>query len=147
MSKVLAESLKEYRDSKESLNEAKGLFGDLASQGKQFRKMFLPACYALIQAGHKDKVVGYTKWLRKLAELGYPNDKEMKAKLGEKNFKGLTQVNKFLNNNLPSFATGPAGGVTSKKADSGKSDSERLAAIADVSGMEAQAIADLLKKE
>ena len=146
MSKILAESLHEYRDSK-SVNEARGLFGDLAAQGKQFRKMFLPAGYAIIQSGKKDTVASLGKWLKKLAEMGWPSDKEIKAKLGDKGFKKLVQANKFLNNNLPSFAAGPAGGVTSKKADSGKSDEQRAQAIAQVMGIEVSELVDLLKKE
>lgn len=146
MSKVLAESLHEYRDSK-SINEARGLFGDLAPQGKQFRKMFLPASYAIIKSGKKDSVATLGKWLKKLSDMGWPSDKEVKAKLGDKGFKSLQQANKFLNNNLPSFATGPGGGVTSKQADTGKSDAERAAAIAEVVGMEAADLVALLKKE
>ena len=146
MSKVLAESLKEYRDSKESLNEAKGLFGDLASQGKQFRKMFLPASYAIIRKGNKDQVVTLGKWLKKLSELGWPSDKELKAKVGEKGLKSLQQANKYLNNNLSSFAASPHGGVTSNKADTGFDDQERLIAIGQVLNMAAQDIVDLLKK-
>ena len=146
MSKILAESLHEYRGSKESVNEATGLFGDLASQGKQFRKMFLPATYALIKKGEEDRVDSMMKWLKKLAELEYPGDKDLKAKLGEKNFKVLSNVNKFLNNNLSSFAATPGGANTSKKADTGKSNEERLNAIAKVAGVDAQEIANMLKK-
>ena len=146
MSKILAESLSEYRGSKESINEATGLFGDLATQGKQFRKMFLPACYALIKKDQKDKVISMTKWLKKLAELGYPNDKELKASLGNKNFQGLKQVNQFLNNSLPSFAATPGGSHRSKSGDTGKSDEQRLSAIVEVVGMKATDIAALLKK-
>jgi len=146
MSKVLAESLKEYRESKESLNEAKGLFGDLASQGKQFRKMFLPASYAIIKSGKKEHVVTLGKWLKKLSEMGWPSDKEIKAKMGEKGLKSLQQANKLLNNNLSSFAATPGGSTTSKKSDTGSNDQERLFAIGQVLDMAAQDIVDLLKK-
>ena len=146
MSKVLAESLKEYRDSKESINEAKGLFGDLASQGKQFRKMFLPASYAIIKSGKKEQVVTLGKWLQKLSDLGWPSDKELKAKVGEKGLKSLQQANKFLNNNLSSFAATPGGTTSGKSVDTGKDDQERLIAIGQVLGMAAQDIVDLLKK-
>jgi hypothetical protein len=87
-----------------------------------------------------------TKWLKKLAELGYPSDKELKAKLGNKNYQGLTQVNKFLNNNLPSFAATPGGSHRSKSGDTGKSDSQRLTAIGQVVGMEPTELAALLKR-
>jgi len=148
MSKVLAESLYEFKESqKESVNEAKGLFGDLASQGKQFRKMFLPGAYAIIKKGQKEQVVSLVKWLKKLAELGWPGDKDLKAKLGDKGFKSLQNANKFLNNALPSFAATPGGASQAKGGDTGKSDQERAVAIAQVLGMEAADLAALLKKE
>ena len=147
MSKILAESLSEYRGSKESLNEAKGLFGDLASQGKQFRNMFLPASYAIIKSGKKEHVVTLGKWLKKLSELGWPTDKELKAKLGEEKFKSLQQANKFLNNNLSSFAATPGGTTSGKQVDTGRDNQERLIAIGQVLDMAAQDIVDLLKKQ
>ena len=146
MSKVLAESLQEYRDSKESVNEAKGLFGDLASQGKQFRKMFLPASHAIFKAGQKEQVVSLGKWLKKLSEMGWPTDKELKAKLGEKGFKSLQQANKYLNNNLSSFAATPGGSTTGKKVDTGRDDQQRLEIVAQILETPAQDIVDMLKK-
>jgi hypothetical protein len=147
MSKILTESLYEFRESQEPVNEAKGLFGDLASQGKQFRKMFLPATYALLQDGRKTEVQGLTKWLKKLAEWGWPADKDLKAKVGEQGFKSFQGAIKFMNNNLPSYAVTPGGATQSRAGkDTGKSDAERAKAIAEVVGMEAQELADLLKK-
>ena len=147
MSKILAESLGEFKGNKsEEVNEAKGLFGDIEAQGKQFRKMFLPAGHAIIKKGQKEHLASMHKWLNKLAELGWPKDSVLKSKVGEKNFKGLQQVNKFLNNNLSSFAATPGGATQAKTADTGKDDSQRAAAIAQVLGIEVSELVDLLKK-
>jgi len=148
MSKVLAESLYEFKESqKESVNEARGLFGDLAAQGKQFRKMFLPGAYAILKKGQKEQVVSLGKWLKKLAELGWPGDKDLKSKLGDKAFKSLQSANKFLNNALPAYAASLGGTTQARGGDTGKSDQERAVALAEVLGMEASDLAALLKKE
>jgi hypothetical protein len=148
MTKILAESLYEFRkENNDDLNEARGLLGDLAAQGKQFRKMFPEAVDAMINKGKKENVPTLIKWLKKLNELGWPSDKELKAKLGEKSYKALQNINKALNNNLASMAVSPAGtqgGTTSK---SEKSDVERIKSIAKVAGMEVQELIDLLKKK
>lgn len=147
MTKLLAESLYEFRESKsEDINEARGLLGDLAAQGKQFRKMFPEAVDAMITKGKKEYVPTLVKWLKKLNELGWPGDKELKQKLGEKSFKALQNVNKTLNNNLSSITISPTGAQGGRDSKSEKSDAERIKNIAQVAGMEAQELADLLKK-
>lgn len=148
MSKLLAESLYEFRQEKsEEINEARGLFGDLAAQGKQFRKMFPEAVDAMITKGKEEYVPTLVKWLKKLNELGWPGDKELKQKLGEKSFKALQNVNKTLNNQLSSMSISPTGAQGGKGSASEKSDAERIKTIAKVAGMEAQELADLLKKQ
>jgi len=148
MEKLLAESLYEFRkiESNEDINEARGLLGDLAAQGKQFRKMFLEGVDALIEKGKKEEVPTLIKWLKKLNELGWPSDKELKSKMGEKGLKALQNINKVLNNNLGSLSVSPTGAQGGKAGKSEKSNEERVRNIAKVAGMEAQELADLLKK-
>lgn len=148
MSKLLAESLQEYRErNTEDLNEARGLFGDLAAQGKQFRMMFPEAVDAMINKGQKENVPALIKWLKKLNELGWPTDAELKKAVGDQVFKKFTNVVKFMNNKLSSTSLSPSGAQGGKSSDSKKSDVERIKSIAKVAGMEAQELADLLKKK
>lgn len=148
MEKLLAESLQEFRqiNNEENIDEARGLLGDLAAQGKQFRKMFLEGVDAMIAKGNKENVPALVKWLKKLSEMGWPSDKELKSKMGEKGLKMLTNINKTLNNNLASMSISPTGAQGGKGSKSEKSDVERLKNIAQVAGIEAQELADLLKK-
>lgn len=148
MSKLLAESLYEFRkeNSEEEVNEAKGLFGDLAAQGKQFRKMFPEAGAALIKKGKKDNVATLVKWLKKLKELGFPSDKDLKAKIGDKSFQSLQNTVKYMNNQLASFAATPGGASAGRSGGVEGSTEDHIKAIAAEVGMEAQELADLLKK-
>ena len=148
MSKLLAESLQEFRERNiEDVNEARGLFGDIAAQGKQFRKMFPEAVDAMIAKGQKENVPALVKWLKKLKELGWPSDSELKKAVGEQTFKKLANVLKVMNNNLSSASISPSGASGGKTSASKKSDEERIRTIAGVVGMEAQELADLLKKQ
>jgi len=148
MSKLLAESLEEFRErNTEDVNEARGLFGDLAAQGKQFRQMFPEAVDAMIAKGQKENVPALIKWLKKLNELGWPSDSELKKAVGDQIFKKFTNTVKVMNNKLSSASLSPSGAQGGKSSDSNKSDVERIKTIAKVAGMEAQELADLLKKK
>jgi hypothetical protein len=90
--------------------------------------------------------VTLVKWLKKLKEMGWPSDKDLKAKVGDKQFQSFQNTVKYMNNQLASFAVTPGGASAGRSGGAEGSTADHIKAIAKEVGMEAQELADLLKK-
>ena len=141
MSKILSESLQEYRNlHEEEINES------MSSYGKRFREIFLKVGYALIKAGRtKDfqKIVNTAKILK---GKGWPKFPEIKKVLGDEKFKKFELILNFMNKQLPSFSVTPGGTEKASSGQIGKDDNERVAVISKAIGMTPEEVVALIKK-
>jgi len=141
MSKILAESLYEFRktNNSEELNEA-------IQPGKTFRQGFLKAGHALAKAGREDQVKTIWAWAKKLNSMGWPKEGVLRKELGDK-FKSFMAALNLVNKMQPSFGATAGGTTTSQKGgDIGKSTEERLAVVSKALGVTADELKDVLTK-
>ena len=140
--KLLAESLEEYRmQNSEEINE--GMFDGIVAGVK---KHWLKAAYALASENRKNLLDVMIKWIRHLARLGWPKDREYKAKNGDH---ALRKLNSFYQSlivkQLPSFGVQPDGAVQSNRGkDIGKDAEARLAKVAKITGISVEELKKLL---
>jgi len=133
MSKLIAESLYEFRAERENAQE----LNEAIQPGKTFRQLFLQAAHALVKAGQVEKVKGLLKWAKKLQELGWPREIALKKALGDQGYKSFIKgVLPFMQKQVPSFSATPGGTTASQKGgDVGKDDATRLQVVADALGI------------
>ena len=140
MSKIITESLNEFREFREvrdSKKDSKEVLNEAIQPGRTFRERFLKATHSLVKAGKVDKAESLYKWAKKLKNLGWPREMALKKALGDKVFNSFIKlVLPYTIKQVPSFAADVGGGTASRKGgDIGKDDATRLSVVAGALGI------------
>ncbi len=141
MKKLIAESLKEFRQDREDLNES------MSTGGKLYREIFLPVAHALVKANRLDFVGDIVKWGKDLKSKGWPKRSEMKKIYGADVLAKFDRMIKYMEKQQPSMSIGMgAGAGVNKGGDIGKTDEERLKVISDAIDMTPEEIKTMITK-